>query len=89
MHDFIFLKDLVVIISVAIVVVVLFHRFKLPSIAGFILSGLLVGPNGLGWINDTHQVEMLAEIGVALLLFGIGVELSLDKLKKIWRLAAI
>ncbi|KAA3633283.1 MAG: hypothetical protein DWP97_09485, partial [Calditrichaeota bacterium] len=78
-----------VIISVAIVVVVLFHRFKLPSIAGFILSGLLVGPNGLRWINDTHQVEMLAEIGVALLLFGIGVELSLDKLKKIWRLAAI
>ena len=89
MHDFVFLKDLVVIISVAIVVVILFHRFKLPSIAGFILSGLLVGPNGLGWINDTHQVEMLAEIGVALLLFGIGVELSLEKLKRIWRLAAI
>lgn len=89
MHELAYLKDLVVILSVAIIIVILFHRLKLPAIAGFILSGVIVGPKGLGLINDVHQVELLAEIGVALLLFGIGVELSLGKLKRLWRLALI
>jgi len=87
MHELTFLKDLVIILGVAIIVVVLFHKLKLPSIAGFILSGILVGPQGLGLINDVYQVEVLAEIGVALLLFGIGLELALKKLKRLWKLA--
>ncbi|HUV29665.1 MAG TPA: cation:proton antiporter [Acidobacteriota bacterium] len=89
MLELAFLKDLVVILSVAVVVVIAFHRLKLPSIAGFILSGILVGPRGLGLIDDAHQVEVLAEIGVALLLFGIGVELALKKLQRLWRLAVV
>jgi len=89
MHELGYLKDLVVILSVAIFVVIVFHRLKLPSIAGFILSGLLVGPQGFGLIDDTHQVEVLAEIGVALLLFGIGVELALKKLQRLWKLAVV
>lgn len=89
MHELGYLKDLVIILSVAIVIVIVFHRLKLPPIAGFILSGVIVGPKGLGLISDAHQVEVLAEIGVALLLFGIGVELSLGKLKRLWRQAMI
>lgn len=89
MHELGYLKDLVVILSVAIIIVVVFHRLKLPPIAGFILSGVIVGPKGLALIGDVHQVEVLAEIGVALLLFGIGVELSLTKLKRLWRQALI
>ena len=89
MHELEFLKDLVVIMAVAIVIVIAFHRLKLPPIAGFILSGVLVGPRGFGLINDVHQVEVLAEIGVALLLFGIGVELALKKLQRLWKLAVI
>lgn len=81
-----YLRDIVVILSLAIVIVTVFHRFKLPSIAGFILAGIFVGPQGLGLVNDIHQVEILAEIGVALLLFGIGLELSLEKLRRIWKL---
>lgn len=87
MHELIFLKDLLIILSVAVIVVVLFHRIKLPAITGFILSGFLVGPQGFGLIEDFRHVETLAEIGVALLLFGIGLELPLTKLKKLWKIA--
>jgi len=89
MHELAYLKDLVVILGFAVIVVILFHRLKLPSIAGFILSGILVGPQGLGLIDDAQQVEVLAEIGVALLLFGIGLELALKKLQRLWKLAVI
>jgi len=87
MHELAYLRELVIILAFAVVVVIVFHRFRLPSIAGFILTGILVGPQGLGFVNDAQQVELLAEIGVALLLFGIGVELSLKKLQRLWKLA--
>jgi CPA2 family monovalent cation:H+ antiporter-2 len=86
MDELVYLRDLVVILGFGVLIVTLFHRFKLPSIAGFILSGILVGPQGLGLVNDVHQVEVFAEVGVALLLFGIGLELSLDKLRRLWKL---
>lgn len=87
MHELGFLKDLIIILGFAVIVVIAFYRLKLPSIAGFILSGVLLGPEVLGLIDDPHNVEVLAEIGVALLLFGIGLELPLSKLKRLWRLA--
>jgi len=86
MGELVYLRDLVVILAFAVIIVTVFHRFKLPSVAGFILSGILVGPEVFGLINDIHKVEVLAEIGVALLLFGIGLELSLEKLKRFWKL---
>jgi len=89
MHELTYLKDLVIIHGFAVVVVVVFDRLKLPAIAGFILSGLLVGPEGLGLIDDVRQVEVLAEIGVALLLFGIGSELPLSKLQRLWKLSLV
>lgn len=86
MHEIEYLKDLVIILGLGVVVVAFFHKFNLPSIAGLIVVGLVVGPHSLGWINNVHQVEVLAEIGVALLLFGIGLELSLEKLRRLWKL---
>ena len=85
MHQIDFLKDLIVILGAAIVVVTLLRRLHIPSIAGFILTGVLVGPTSLRLVRDTHQVEILAEIGVVLLLFGIGLELSLDRLRRLWK----
>ncbi|MBD3256785.1 hypothetical protein GF377_00020, partial [candidate division GN15 bacterium] len=84
MADLVYLRDLVIILGLAVAVVATLHRVGVPSIAGFILAGILVGPEGLGVIDDVHKVELLAEIGVALLLFGIGLELSLDRLKRLW-----
>jgi CPA2 family monovalent cation:H+ antiporter-2 len=89
MNELAYLRDLVIILSFGVIIVTVFHKLRLPAVAGFILSGVLVGPQGFGFIDDVHQVEVLAEIGVALLLFGIGLELSLDKLKRLWKLIAV
>lgn len=54
-----------------------------PAILGYLLGGMVVGPAGLGWIKELIQVETLAQFGVALLLFALGVEFSLAELKKV------
>lgn len=71
--------------ALAVAIVVSLRRVGVPSIAGFIIAGILVGPNVLGIVGDVHGVEVLAEVGVALLLFGIGLELSLDRVRRLWR----
>ena len=85
MHEMDFLKDMVFILGAAVVVVALLQRVGIPSIAGFILTGVLMGPTALQLVDDTDQVETLAEIGVILLLFGIGLEISLKRLRLLWR----
>jgi len=81
MADHFILQDVLVIFSVSIGVVFLFQKLGLPSIAGFLVAGMLVGPHGLDLVSDLAQVEALAEIGVILLLFTIGLEFSLAHLK--------
>ncbi len=88
LNDLTFLYQLVVIFGVAVLVAVLLGRIGLPTIAGMLLAGVLMGPNGLAIIVSTHDVEVLAEVGVVLLLFTIGLELSLERLRRIWRLVA-
>lgn len=80
-----YLWDLVIVLGSAVVVATVLRRVGVPSIAGFILAGALVGPTALRIVDDTHQVEVLAEIGVVLLLFGIGLELSLRHLRRLWK----
>jgi len=63
-------------------VVFLFNRMKIPSVVGFLVAGVIIGPYGIGIVKDTHSVEMLAEVGVILLLFTIGIEFSIAKLTK-------
>ena len=77
------LKSLVVILIASAVVVFLLHKFKIPSLVGFIIAGVIIGPYGLEIVKDTHAIEMLAEIGVILLLFTIGIEFSMAKLLRI------
>ena len=88
MHSAI-LRDLVVVFAVAVAVVLLLRRIGVPSIAGFIAAGALIGPQALGWVHSIEQVELMAEVGVVLLLFSIGLELSLDRLKRLWRAIAL
>jgi CPA2 family monovalent cation:H+ antiporter-2 len=85
MQEISILRDLIVILGAALAVVVVLSRLRLPAIAGFIVAGTLLGPSGLAWIQDTHEVETLAEIGVALLLFTIGLELSPGELRRLGR----
>ncbi len=69
-----FLGDLLVIFGWSAVVIYFFGKIRIPSIVGFLVSGVLLGPSGLGLVEDRHLVETLAEIGVVLLLFTIGLE---------------
>jgi CPA2 family monovalent cation:H+ antiporter-2 len=77
------LADMVIIFVLSVVVLFVFHKLKAPTIVGFLVTGILAGPQGLGLIQDTDQINALAEIGVILLLFTIGLEVSLKDLMKI------
>ena len=76
------LRDLAVIFAGSLLVILLFYRLKLPALPGFIVAGMLLGPNALGLVSDPRDVEGLAEVGVILLLFTIGIEFSLSRLKE-------
>ncbi len=78
-----FLKSLVIIFGVSALVVFLLYRLKIPSIVGFLVAGAIIGPYGIGIVKDTHSVETLAEVGVVLLLFTVGIEFSMVKLLRI------
>jgi len=75
-----FLKSLVIVLGVSALVVFLLHRLKIPSIVGFLLAGAILGPYGIGILRDVHSIEIMAEIGVVLLLFTIGIEFSMARL---------
>jgi CPA2 family monovalent cation:H+ antiporter-2 len=78
-----FLKTLVIIFGVSAFVVFLLQKLKVPSIVGFLIAGVVLGPHGFGMIREVREVELLAEVGVILLLFMIGLEISLKSLKRI------
>jgi CPA2 family monovalent cation:H+ antiporter-2 len=84
-----FLSELLLLIAIAAVGVALFERLRLPAVAGFLVMGALVGPGGLGWVDDPERVRALAELGVVFLLFEIGLELPLERVRRMWRAAAL
>ena len=83
------LKDIVVIFGLSTIVNLIFTRLKIPTIVGYLLTGILAGPHLMGLIKSNHDIELMAEIGVALLLFTIGMEFSLKHLLKIRRIVFI
>ncbi|MBI2819780.1 MAG: cation:proton antiporter [Acidobacteria bacterium] len=78
-----YLNNLMVIFALSVGVVVVFNRLRLPAVVGYLVTGALAGPYGMGWVSRTEDVAILAEIGVALLLFTIGIEFSLAQLAKL------
>jgi len=74
------LVDITVIFALAVLAAVICHRLNLPSSIGLLLAGVLAGPDVLGLVSNTEQIELLSEIGVVLLLFVIGLEFSLGDL---------
>ena len=83
------LKELVIVFALAIAVLTTCHRLYVPPIVGFLLTGILAGPHGLALVGSVHEIELLAEIGIALLLFVIGTEFSLSRLLQLRRLVLI
>lgn len=82
MQQYDFLKSLEIIFIASAVVVFLLHKLRIPSLVGFLVAGVIIGPYGVGIVKDTHAVETLAEIGVILLLFAVGIEFSLTRLMR-------
>jgi CPA2 family monovalent cation:H+ antiporter-2 len=83
------LADLVILMVVSMGVLYLSRGIKLPPIVGFLISGILLGPHGLGLVSAVEEVEQLAELGVVLLLFTIGLEFSLADLARMKRQALL
>src|SRR5687768_946204 len=77
-----FLRDLLIAYGVGLLAVLALHRARIPALVGFLIAGAIVGPHGLGLVQDEHSVETLADIGVVVLLFSIGAEMSLSRLLK-------
>jgi CPA2 family monovalent cation:H+ antiporter-2 len=84
-----FVLDILLVLLAAVVGAGLFERLRLPAVAGLLLAGACVGPGGLGLVEDPERVRVLAKLGVALLLFEIGLELPIDALRGVWRRAAL
>lgn len=71
------LADLLVILGLAVGILWLCHHLRVPTVVGFLLTGVLAGPGALGLVSHAHVVEVLAEVGVVFLLFAIGAEFSI------------
>jgi K+:H+ antiporter len=83
------LDELAVIAVIAVAVTVILSRLKLPTVGGLLFAGAILGPFGLGLVRSVHSIEVLAEVGVVLLLFSIGLEFSLTRLRDIFRQVAL
>jgi len=68
------LRDLLLLVGLAIPIVALAHRLKAPPLVGFLIAGVVVGPHGFALIDSPEEIETLSELGVALLLFAVGLE---------------
>ena len=79
------LKDVIIIFGLAIVVIFICSRIYIPATVGLLITGIIASPHGLGLIHSVEEVEILAEIGVVLLLFTIGIEFSMENLLRVKR----
>lgn len=89
MTDIGFIRDILIILLISIPIVFLFNRIRIPSIVGFLIAGMIIGPSGFKLITDIEIIEMLATFGVVLLLFTIGLELSIERLMQIGKVLLI
>ncbi len=89
MHEFDFLGALVLIGALAVAIILIFQQLKIPPVIGLIFTGIILGPSGIGAVYDQKMVSTLAELGVVLLLFTIGLEFSVNDLKKLKKIVLV
>ncbi len=81
-----YLTDIIILLSAAVIAVPLFQSLNLGAIPGFLVAGIVLGPSGLGFIENYDEISRLAELGVVLLLFVIGIEINPSRL---WRMKGL
>lgn len=84
-----YLLDIIIIFAAAILLIAIGNRFKIPGIVGFIVTGIVIGPYGLGLIQDIEIVDALSEIGIIFLLFAIGMQFSFRSLYEMRKIVII
>ncbi len=84
-----FLAEIVMLLGVAMVFGIIAQRLKQNAVIGYLIAGIALGPRTFGVIRSTESVEVLAELGVALLLFTIGLEFSWRRLREFGKVAAL
>lgn len=89
MEDMSLLASMAIVLGVALVIGLVANRARLPVIFGYLVCGVVIGPNVFGLIKDVDDVETLATIGVVLLMFTLGLEFSLKTLREIGAVAVI
>src|SRR4030095_11281761 len=91
MHDTNFLQDLAIVMIVAGLVTILFHRLKQPVVLGYIVAGVIIGPHTPPFplIADEETIRTLSELGVIFLMFSLGLDFSLRKLREVGATALI
>jgi CPA2 family monovalent cation:H+ antiporter-2 len=80
------LTGIATVVLIALVCGIVMERFRQPALVGYILAGVLMGPSAFSVVENRVQIDILAELGVLLLLFIVGMELSLRSFRRIWRL---
>lgn len=89
MTDTSFLTEILLVLLTATGVAVIFEKFRLPSILGFLLTGVIIGPQGFGILSNNEHIRMLAELGIVLLMLTIGLEFSVERLRGMQNIAVI
>src|SRR5688500_4841949 len=74
------LQFVLILLASAVLVVIVFRLLELPAMLGYLLVGVAIGPNGIGFLPDTESTRHLAEFGIVFLMFSVGLEFSLARL---------
>jgi len=91
MTELTFLRDLAVVMAVSALITLLFHLVRQPVVLGYLVAGMLIGPHTppFALVTDLHTIHTLAELGIVLLLFSLGLEFDLRKLRQVGAVAVI
>ena len=76
------LQNFIIVLLTAVVVLVILSRLKIPSVIGFLITGVIIGTVGANFVHASHELEVMAEIGIILLMFTIGLEFSIIRIKQ-------
>src|SRR5687768_18137788 len=85
-HSAVALQSVLIVLALSVLAVAACRTLRVPPIIGYLLTGLALGPHALGVVAEGEQINTLAELGVVFLMFSIGLEFSLTKLKTMRRL---
>src|SRR5689334_4826552 len=82
-------RVLAIVLMASVLVSLVFHKVRQSLLLGYLLCGILIGPKGLGWVGDSASIGVMADVGVILLMFSIGIEFSLGQLRSLKKVVLI